>query len=600
MLPVRGLAFESNNLMNCDYTVYCFQVFGHAVFGVFRLLGNSKLCVDEWFYYVSADIDRGTATVLLKSESERALQLLFSPIFPFFSLRSAKMSVFGNSTSSAAAGAVSYRSYKETTAAVLDPAMGRCLVATANFQPGDVIFTERAFMYSTYDGKNPFEADLIRHSFPRIIVDRLVEITDDLSNLDRVQSLDTAKNFLLLVAIQKLRVIGASDKIMKYFSHFNFSAEEVSEKLQLFDQLSGANLAECVTAVRSIQQDYPKLISAEVSTEQAARLLSIVTTNQLELEELGGSGLFVQTAILQHDCSPNCSYSTDGTDLYLAAIAPITVGQRLSIDYINGFYKPTPERQEALQETYGFRCCCSACSGPDRKRAYCCECCPGGAFYAVGNLSLEDSINTAEPMGAGPLSHSNCEQCKAWPSLAHLQRCIAQEQNLLATPPASLQQYEQSCADKLCHRTHYVYFTALEELSLKLSDEARSNFFDTFGSGIGTSRGLALFGEALTTLRVCIQLLEYQLPPVHHEKVVFYDRLGQLAVAVGDQGLAHEAYGSALRQSELSCGPHVPATAAVRALAMQPPATLAELLEHYQSREPTAAEDWEDMEDGDN
>jgi hypothetical protein len=506
------------------------------------------------------------------------------------------MSVFGSSNQPPQTS--TWRSPRETTNIVLDPSMGRCLVASVDLQPGEVIFSERAFIFATYDGRNPFEAELIHHSFPRIIVDRLPDILDDLSNLPRVQSQDTAKNFILLLALMKLRWLSSqadngnhSAVLMKYFHHMGLStSEQVHESFSLFDQLSGANMVECIADIRSIKQDYPKLIPTEImSLEQAAKLLAIVTTNQLELEEVGGSGLFVYTAILQHDCAANCSYSSEGAQIFMTAIRPIEAGTRLSIDYLNGFYTPTSERIESLQETYGFRCVCSLCVGPDRKRAYRCQHCASGLFYAIGSYAITDAA--PEP------TCTTCQQCHTLATPAHLQRCVEREQQVLLTAPTALDQYEQSCAEGLLHPTHYAYFAALDELYLRLSGEGRSCFFETFGAGIGNDKALGCFAEALKVLRVCISLLEQMLPQIHHEKVVYLDRLGQLAVAIGDAALAKEAYNGAYQQSILSCGLDVPATLAVKALATQPPANMSELLEHYRSKEPTAADDWEDMDE---
>ena len=158
--------------------------------------------------------------------------------------------------------------------------------------------------------------------------------------------------------------------------------------------------------------------------------------------------------------------------------------------------------------------------------------------------------------------------------------------------PTTLEQYALQCTEGLLHDAHDLFFWALDDMYLKLSGEARSCYF---GSGSGESQ--RLYTQALQALQQSIVLLEWQLPAVHHEKVVYYDRLGQLAVAVGDFVLAKESYELALKHSVQSSGAAVPATLAIQKLAANPPKNIAELLEHYSTREDEeAAEEWEDME----
>ena len=66
----------------------------------------------------------------------------------------------------------------------------------------------------------------------------------------------------------------------------------------------------------------------------------------MELEDYGGSGLFVGTAILEHSCDFNCSYTTSDNKLFLTATRAIRPGARLSIDYGNYFYDPTLQVSE--------------------------------------------------------------------------------------------------------------------------------------------------------------------------------------------------------------------------------------------------------------
>ena len=93
----------------------------------------------------------------------------------------------------------------------------------------------------------------------------------------------------------------------------------------------------------------------------------------MELETLGGSGLFPVAAILEHSCMPSCSYTTSGHTLFLTCTRALKKGDRLSIDYGNLHYTSTIARQKYTIEKYGFRCTCHRClQCSDFSRAFRC------------------------------------------------------------------------------------------------------------------------------------------------------------------------------------------------------------------------------------
>lgn len=57
----------------------------------------------------------------------------------------------------------------------------------------------------------------------------------------------------------------------------------------LLDALGAANIKECVADIKSFRKEYPKVIPKSFTNERAARLLGLLNTNQIELEELGGT-----------------------------------------------------------------------------------------------------------------------------------------------------------------------------------------------------------------------------------------------------------------------------------------------------------------------
>lgn len=65
------------------------------------------------------------------------------------------------------------------------------------------------------------------------------------------------------------------------------------------------------------------LFPENVTNKEAASLLSVLNTNSHELEEIGGSGLFLLGCLMEHSCRPNCNFSTEGTTLSVVAIQGI-------------------------------------------------------------------------------------------------------------------------------------------------------------------------------------------------------------------------------------------------------------------------------------
>jgi hypothetical protein len=205
---------------------------------------------------------------------------------------------------------------------------------------------------------------------------------------------------LQLLALTILR----QNNEIRSLSDFAGVADEsqLTLKLHLLDLLTAANISSCVADVKQFRKSFPKAIPKTISHEVAGRLLGILNTNQLELEEYGGSGLFVATAIAEHSCDPNSSFTTSGNKLYLAAIRDISPGGNVSIDYGNNFYSPTAERISSLRESYGFTCSCSVCVGPDRKRGFICPTCGDkGLFFPLGTGAPLKEVATSTKMKVG-------------------------------------------------------------------------------------------------------------------------------------------------------------------------------------------------------
>ena len=253
---------------------------------------------------------------------------------------------------------------------VEDAIMGKCVQATSHFKVGQVVFLEKPFVCSSWheyrctvcaELHTVDSCPIANQHFSTKVIPLLADIEEELSNLYAIQELDKARTFLL-------------------------SIHKASKSKQILNQLlslTQANLDTCRATVDIIANSKTMSLilppSHLVSLEECAMILSVLNTNAHMLEE-GGSALYPEAgAMFEHSCEPNCVFNTFNNDLWVVATKDIQMGERMSIDYINGFYEPKDTRRETLKEVYDFDCNCQLCSsGVDRARAFNCPSCNQG------------------------------------------------------------------------------------------------------------------------------------------------------------------------------------------------------------------------------
>ena len=157
-----------------------------------------------------------------------------------------------------------------------------------------MIFTENALVWGSFSEEQRLDKKvrkLYEKAYPKAVLRDIDELLDELSRLESVQSLDTAKNFMQLIALSVLRF---KNEIAAISDFANIAKDfEISLKMHYLDCLTAANLGKCVEDIVLFRKAFPKVIPKSISNEDAGRMLGILNTNQLELEEHGGSGLFV-------------------------------------------------------------------------------------------------------------------------------------------------------------------------------------------------------------------------------------------------------------------------------------------------------------------
>ncbi|KAI4142389.1 MAG: hypothetical protein LQ340_007361 [Diploschistes diacapsis] len=113
-----------------------------------------------------------------------------------------------------------------------------------------------------------------------------------------------------------------------------------------------------------------------VHQEDIDRVNGAINTNSfmLSLEFIDGNnwatrGVFPEAARMNHDCRPNTHYYVEPATLtqHVQATRDIHPGEEITDSYI-GILEAFEDRQDQLQNGWGFRCTCPACAAPQPLR----------------------------------------------------------------------------------------------------------------------------------------------------------------------------------------------------------------------------------------
>jgi hypothetical protein len=442
---------------------------------------------------------------------------------------------------------------------IKDPIVGRTLLLKRDSVPGEVLWVEKSFVFAmdSCDDWEKYQLDIFEAVYSKSILKNLSVDVQTISNFDNIESLDTAKNLVVLAAITLMRkknILELFHILSKYYLCSTLS--ELEEKFALIDQLSDAHFEQYADNVKQIKSTFPNLFPKSFSIHEISKFIGILNSSQLELD-MGGSGLFPWTAIVEHSCDPNCSFTTHNNNLYFTTIKNVRSGDRLTIDYGNNYYHNTKDRIETLNSTYGFICRCTLCTGLDKKRPYICQICQTGII--LPNVNNNNAVS----------------DCGHPVSPEYFQTCISREQylNVNFNKIDILKEFENEI---YLSRYHYLRYWALDEKVLNLIDIAQSE-----RSRTNQTESISSYPEAKKLLNEMCILLEWQLPPVHHEKVIIYDRLAQVCVGTGDIQIARDMYYKSYINSCLASGADTPPTQAIWLLYENTPQSLDELYHRY-------------------
>jgi hypothetical protein len=404
---------------------------------------------------------------------------------------------------------------------VSDPTMGKCVEATATFHVGQVVFKETPLVSASWHDYRCTccsqlhavdQCPVAPQFFSKKTIASLTDIEEELSNLFAIQELDKARTFLMAV----------------------LKASRSKSVLARLLSMTTANLDMCRATVDIISQSKSMSVilpsSTLVSLEQCAIILSVLNTNAHMLEE-GGSALFPEAgAMFEHSCNPNCVFNTFNKELWVVVTRPIAPGERMSIDYINGFYEPKDVRREALKEVYAFDCGCQLCTnGIDKARAFHCPQCHVGPVCPRTTTTVSTTGATQEDDTFG------CLQCGAVMNASQVNVCLQVEEAFgNSNPPTTAAEIDALLQQGVFHVTHHLVWVSMLHMGERMA-----------GNPMRCRDGTAM----QMWLRV-LASAKYVLPDLHPELVVLEDKLGQILVCAGDIAQASSTF---KRAYDMSC-----------------------------------------------
>jgi len=271
-----------------------------------------------------------------------------------------------------------------------DPVKGRVLIALRDFQPGDIIFRERAFVAASWNEfhciecmkpHKPTQCDAVRQRYPKVMIENLRTIENQLADMEEIGEIDRAR-----CLIKAIGLVNANPESPVVHDFLRLTTVRPYEAYECITQLAARKLIKNA-----------KVFPPGFDLVKAAQILSILNCNSHEIENIGGSGVFLQASMMEHNCLPNCNFVTQDRDIFVVCIRPIKAGDNLSIDYAQTFYYPTAMRKAALAKSHDFICQCDQCTIlPDRCRAFNCP-------QAIRNREAG-----VQPLPGAPITPQNC------------------------------------------------------------------------------------------------------------------------------------------------------------------------------------------------
>eukprot|EP01127_Copromyxa_protea_P016430 TRINITY_DN4885_c0_g1_i1.p1 TRINITY_DN4885_c0_g1~~TRINITY_DN4885_c0_g1_i1.p1 ORF type:complete len:483 (+),score=97.88 TRINITY_DN4885_c0_g1_i1:77-1450(+) len=321
---------------------------------------------------------------------------------------------------------------------------------------------------------------------------------------------------------------------IKYVALKRFASQNSKLQDHLTNVFDLVNLRDSATekkedaaVAEKLYLNFPDSHKSLLTKEQLATLIGIFKTNTHEVGHMQGLGLFPVASLVSHSCFPNAVYETVGTKIFFTAISQIPAGTPITVSYINP-HQPRADRREQLKNLFHFDCKCKRChiDSRDHSRAFYCQAC------ASKGLS-PDEIGIVAPKGDGSnIADWICLKCGEGVQETLWKEMLAFEAELKETEVGMIKFNDLVNLRKI-HPTHYLLCRALEyrvDLLAKIRPASCEKFILT----------LLAASESI-------------YPPIHPQKAVYYDLLGQVRKMTGDLKGCKEALQEAVNIREKSC-----------------------------------------------
>ncbi|KDO30478.1 hypothetical protein SPRG_04381 [Saprolegnia parasitica CBS 223.65] len=425
------------------------------------------------------------------------------------------------------------------------------VAATTAISAGDVIFYEVAVVSSSA-GVEEDEHDIdcddeecggckeVEDDDEDAEAEELDELEIDLVSPAVVEHFDA-----LMAFCSSHEVLHMVDLSKNLFKLFKLATDDAS-LLNRLRILKVQPDAEYLDAAVSLRAEFPSVVPSFLTDDDVAHMIGVLHGHSHELEDIAGTGLFLDVARLEHRCIPNCNLSTDGTTIWVTAIKSIAAGEVLTLDTFDLFLSTAAERIGAMT-MMGLTCACEWCTGalPDQSRAYKCHTpgCPGivhptNVVFACTTCSA--TMSEAEAAIADDLL---MDQLDAVESIAGLQDLVAKS---------------------LVHKYHSAVYHALDHLTgaWLVSEDVPAS-------------------DMVIAYKMMLESADYAVPYPHDNKVQLLDQLAQSYVGSGDAAAAKETYQQAYDLSCICSGRESEEAALLKTLVENTPTNRHELLAAY-------------------
>uniref|UniRef100_A0A6P7GLW2 SET domain-containing protein SmydA-8-like n=1 Tax=Diabrotica virgifera virgifera TaxID=50390 RepID=A0A6P7GLW2_DIAVI len=316
-----------------------------------------------------------------------------------------------------------------------DPVIGKCLVATRDIKPGDLILSECPLVYGprphmVEEGPVPCPGcckliigeqsarcegcdfpichpacpglkDMEKHGHECMIL-----------GLRDVKAINGLHDFYRQDALLVLRCLLLQNKHPKKFAqlmemegHLKKRGADVTSQVQerIVDYLH-SNFFHPMTILEGRSG---RKVLEDLSPETIQKLCGVIDVNALEINQNAEvSALYPTIYLLEHSCLPNTTHNFDN-DTYkvnLKASSHISAGEHITTMYTHCLWG-TQARREHLRETKYFDCQCKRCSDPTEMGSY---------LSALKCIGTNDEPCGGTQLPINPLDDKTewtCDQC---------------------------------------------------------------------------------------------------------------------------------------------------------------------------------------------